>query len=70
MERQSGLASLILDRYDLNAGEPMIVFSVSGVNSVPVEVATESRSRGLPVIAITSRSSAAPLRRHVALRGR
>jgi uncharacterized phosphosugar-binding protein len=56
MERQSGLASLILDRYDLNAGEPMIVFSVSGVNSVPVEVAAESRSRGLPVIAITSQS--------------
>jgi uncharacterized phosphosugar-binding protein len=56
MERQSGLASLILDRYDLKAGEPMIVFSVSGVNSVPVEVAAESRSRGLPVIAITSQS--------------
>jgi uncharacterized phosphosugar-binding protein len=31
-------------------------FSVSGVNSVPVEVAAESRSRGLPVIAITSQS--------------
>jgi uncharacterized phosphosugar-binding protein len=56
MERQSGLASLILDRYDLHAGEPVIVFSVSGVNSLPVEVAAESRSRGLPVIAITSRS--------------
>ncbi len=55
-ERQSGLASLILDRYDLNAGEPMIIFSVSGVNSVPVEVAAESRSRGLPVIAITSQT--------------
>jgi uncharacterized phosphosugar-binding protein len=56
MERQSGLATLILDRYDLRAGEPLIVFSVSGVNNVPVEVAAESRSRGLPVIAITSRS--------------
>jgi uncharacterized phosphosugar-binding protein len=55
-ERQSGLASLILDCYDLNAGEPMIIFSVSGVNNVPVEVAAESRSRGLPVIAITSQS--------------
>jgi uncharacterized phosphosugar-binding protein len=56
MERQSGLASLILDRYDLRAGEPLIVFSVSGVNNVPVEVAAEARSRGLRVIAITSRS--------------
>jgi len=55
-ERQPGLASLILDRYELHAGEPMIIFSVSGVNSVPVEVAAESRSRGLPVIAITSQT--------------
>jgi uncharacterized phosphosugar-binding protein len=55
-ERQSGLASLILDRYDLRSGEPLIVFSVSGVNNVPVEVAAESRSRGLRVIAVTSRS--------------
>ncbi len=55
-ERQSGLAGLILDRYDLRAGEPLIVFSVSGVNNVPVEVAVESRSRGLRVIAVTSRS--------------
>jgi uncharacterized phosphosugar-binding protein len=56
MERQSGFAGLILDRYDLRAGEPLIVFSVSGVNNVPVEVASEARSRGLRVIAITSRS--------------
>ena len=55
MERQSGFASLILDRYDLRAGEPLIVFSVSGANNIPVEVAVEARSRGLRVIAITSR---------------
>lgn len=55
-ERQSGLARLVLDRYDLRAGEPMIIFSVSGVNCVPVEVAAESRARGLWVIAVTSRS--------------
>jgi uncharacterized phosphosugar-binding protein len=54
-ERQSGLANLVLDRYDLNDGEPMIIFSVSGVNSVPVEIAAESRSRRLPVIAIISK---------------
>jgi uncharacterized phosphosugar-binding protein len=28
-ERQPGLASPILDRYELHAGEPMIIFSVS-----------------------------------------
>jgi uncharacterized phosphosugar-binding protein len=55
-ERQTGLADLILDRYDLKPGEPMLIFSVSGVNCVPVEVAAESRARGPPVIAITSRS--------------
>jgi uncharacterized phosphosugar-binding protein len=56
MERRPGLAGIILDRYDLRAGEPIIIFSVSGVNCVPVEVATESRARGLKVIAITSRA--------------
>jgi uncharacterized phosphosugar-binding protein len=55
-ERQPGLAGLILNRYDLRAGEPIIIFSVSGVNCVPVEVAAESRARGLTVIAITSRA--------------
>jgi uncharacterized phosphosugar-binding protein len=55
-ERQLGLARLVLDRYDLRSGEPMIIFSVSGINGVPVEVAAESRSRGLWVVAITSRS--------------
>jgi len=55
-ERQPGLAKLILDRYDLRAGEPMILFSVSGVNPVPIEVAAESRKLGLTVIAITSRA--------------
>jgi uncharacterized phosphosugar-binding protein len=54
-ERQAGLARLVLDRYDLRAGEPMLIFSVSGVNGVPVEVAAESRARGLWVVAITSR---------------
>ena len=56
MERRPGMAEIILDRYDLRAGEPIIIFSVSGVNCVPVEVATESRARGLTVIAVTSRS--------------
>src|SRR5262245_53884042 len=50
MERRPGLAPIILDRYDLKAGEPILIFSVSGVNCVPVEVATESRARGLTVI--------------------
>ena len=54
-ERQTGLANLILDRYDLRAGEPIIIFSVSGVNALPVEVAAESRRRGISVIVVVSR---------------
>jgi len=48
MERRPGLAEIILDRYDLRAGEPIIIFSVSGVNCVPVEVARFSRVQTSP----------------------
>jgi len=48
MERRPGLAEIILDRYDLRPGEPIIIFSVSGVNCVPVEVARSSRVQTSP----------------------
>ena len=57
-EQQRGWGAWVLDRYDLRAGEPIIVFSNAGMNPLPQEVAQEARRRGLRVIAVTCRTYA------------
>lgn len=54
-ERLSGIAEVLLDKYDPAPGEVLIVFSNSGVNAVPVEAAAGARERHVKVIAVTSR---------------
>jgi uncharacterized phosphosugar-binding protein len=54
LERAAGLAELILDRYSPEAGEMLFVFSNSGVNRLPVEMALRGRERGLFVVSISS----------------
>jgi uncharacterized phosphosugar-binding protein len=59
LERESGHANDVLAGYRLDATRDcMLVVSNSGVNALPVEVAQSAKSRGLPVLAITSRSYA------------
>ena len=66
LERIPGLAKIILDRHDLRPGEVLMVISNSGINTVPVEVALEGKSRGLTVVALTSlRHSQGVASRHV-----
>ena len=55
LERMPGLAKTILDSHDLRPGEVVMVISNSGINAVPIEVALETKSRGLTVVALTSR---------------
>lgn len=55
IERLPGYAEALLASSDLRPGEVLIVVSNSGVNPVPVEVAELGASRGLHVVAITSR---------------
>ncbi|MCJ7623353.1 MAG: sugar isomerase domain-containing protein [Anaerolineaceae bacterium] len=52
-ERLSGYAPILLARYPLQTGGTIVVVSNSGVNPLPIEVASISRDRGLTVIAIT-----------------
>src|SRR5574338_1381869 len=54
LERTPGLADLILDRYDPQPEEMLFVFSNSGVNQLPVEMAIRGRDRGLFTVSISS----------------
>lgn len=54
LERVSGIARVLVEAFDLRAGEALIIISNSGINAVPVEMALEARERGLKVLAITS----------------
>jgi uncharacterized phosphosugar-binding protein len=54
LERTPGLAELILERYNPQPEEMLFVFSNSGVNQLPVEMALHGRERGLFVVSISS----------------
>jgi uncharacterized phosphosugar-binding protein len=54
LERLEGYAQIVLDNYDLRAGEVIIVVSNSGINPLPIEVAILAKQKGLKVIALTN----------------
>jgi uncharacterized phosphosugar-binding protein len=54
LERTPGLADLILNRYAPQREEMLFVFSNSGVNRLPVEMAQRARERGLIVVSVSS----------------
>ncbi len=55
MEQMQGYARVILDNSRIKAGDVLILVSVSGRNSVPVEMAQLAHERGIKVIGVTSR---------------
>ena len=55
MEKMSGYAKVILDNQPIQAGDVLIIISVSGRNAVPIEMAQIAKERGIKVIGITSR---------------
>ena len=58
-ERRSGLAADVLTPAAPGPDDVLVVFSTSGVNPYPVELAQAARAAGAPVIAVSSRASVA-----------
>jgi uncharacterized phosphosugar-binding protein len=54
LERVAGLADAVLDTAPLRPGDVLIIVSLSGRNTLPVELAHSARERGLTVIGVTS----------------
>jgi uncharacterized phosphosugar-binding protein len=63
VERTPGLAADLLDRSGIEAGEILFIYSNSGVNHLPVEMALEAKKRGMVTVTIGSIAfaSVAPL---------
>ncbi|MET7661598.1 SIS domain-containing protein [Streptomyces sp. NPDC005373] len=54
LERVDGLAGAVLDSSPVRAGDTLVIISLSGRNSLPVEMAMNARALGLHVIGVTS----------------
>lgn len=54
VERMSGYAKHIIDRHPVHPGDAFLVFSTSGINALPIEMAAAAREKGAYVIAVTS----------------
>lgn len=52
LERTPGLAEPLLDRYAPQPGELLFIFSNSGVNRLPVELALTAKDLGLTVVSV------------------
>lgn len=54
LERTDGLAEALLEAYQVQPGEMILIYSNSGVNQLPVEMAIKSKESGLYVVAVCS----------------
>lgn len=59
LERTPGLGAHVLARYELGKDDVIIIFSNSGVNAVPVDMAVAAKESGTTVIAIVALEYAA-----------
>ncbi len=54
LERREGYASVVLQSYQLQSRDSLLVFSHGGLNAAPVEVASEAKRKGLTVVSVCS----------------
>jgi len=54
LERVEGLAGVVLSNSPARAGDVLVIISLSGRNTLPVELAVTARAMGVKVIGVTS----------------
>jgi len=54
LERREGYVPIVLQSYQLQSHDSILVFSHGGLNSAPVEMAMEAKKRGLTVVSVCS----------------
>ncbi len=54
LERREGYAQVLFENEPIRSGDVMLIFSHGGLNAAGIEVALESKARGLSVVAVTS----------------
>ena len=54
LERREGYAQVLFENEPVRSGDVMLIFSHGGLNAAGIEVALESKKRGLSVVAVTS----------------
>lgn len=54
LERTEGYAAVVLQSYQLEARDSILIFSHGGLNAAPVEMALEARKKGLTVVSVSS----------------
>lgn len=62
LERTSGIARALLQKYQPTRDDLIIIFSNSGVNTVPIEMAMAAKEIGMTVVAVVAKSYAAQAR--------
>jgi uncharacterized phosphosugar-binding protein len=54
LERREGYVSIVLQSYQLEPRDSILIFSHGGLNAAPVETAIEAKKKGLTVVSVCS----------------
>jgi uncharacterized phosphosugar-binding protein len=54
LERHEGYVSVVLQSYQLEPRDSILIFSHGGLNAAPVEMAIETKKKGLTVVSVSS----------------